>query len=79
MLALWRQDPPYDIQGKYWKFSIKDAIWPEFRVGWAPAPAPEPTSADRHVLVTPNSSSAAVAGERGDPDLWQLLQQAIPS
>jgi alkanesulfonate monooxygenase SsuD/methylene tetrahydromethanopterin reductase-like flavin-dependent oxidoreductase (luciferase family) len=65
MLALWRQDPPYDIQGKYWKFSIKDAIWPEFRVGWLPRPLQNPHPPIAMSLVTPNSSSAAVAGERG--------------
>jgi alkanesulfonate monooxygenase SsuD/methylene tetrahydromethanopterin reductase-like flavin-dependent oxidoreductase (luciferase family) len=72
MLALWRQDPPYDIQGKYWKFSIKDAIWPEFRVGWLPRPLQNRLlrhAADDRSRLGPAGAVAALddpACDRGD-------------
>jgi Luciferase-like monooxygenase len=32
VLRLWAQDPPYEIDGRFWKFALKDNIWPEFKV-----------------------------------------------
>jgi len=33
VLKLWSQDPPYEIDGKFWKISLTQGIWPEFKVG----------------------------------------------
>jgi hypothetical protein len=30
ILTLWTQDPPYEIDGRFWKISVK----PEFKVGY---------------------------------------------
>lgn len=65
ILAIWRQDPPYDLRGHTWSVSIKEGIWPEFRVGWMPKPYQRPHPPIALSLVTPNSASARVAGERG--------------
>ena len=65
VLRLWAQDPPYEIKGRFWKISLKQKIWPEFKVGWVPRPLQRPHPPIALSLVTPNSSSAVTAGERG--------------
>ncbi|HEV8471733.1 MAG TPA: LLM class flavin-dependent oxidoreductase [Methylomirabilota bacterium] len=65
ILALWAQDPPYRIDGKFWKINVDKAIWPEFKVGWVPRPLQQPHPPIALSILTPNSNSARVAGERG--------------
>lgn len=66
ILAIWNQDgPPYDLRGAAWSIAIKQGIWPEFRVGWATKPYQRPYPPIALSLVTPQSASARVAGERG--------------
>ena len=65
VLKLWAQDPPYEIDGRFWKISVKDNIWPEFKVGYLPRPFQKPHPPIALSLLTPNSSSARTAGERG--------------
>ncbi|HLW58703.1 MAG TPA: LLM class flavin-dependent oxidoreductase [bacterium] len=62
---LWTQDPPYEIPGRFWHLSLKDNIWPEYKVGWGPRPYQVPHPPIALSLVTPNSPSAKIAGERG--------------
>ncbi|HET8577742.1 MAG TPA: LLM class flavin-dependent oxidoreductase [Methylomirabilota bacterium] len=65
ILKLWSQDPPYEINGRFWKFSLKDAIWPEFKVGYLPRPYQQPHPPIALSILTPNSASATTAGQRG--------------
>lgn len=65
VLKLWAQDPPYEIDGRFWKISLKNGIWPEFKVGYVPRPYQQPHPPIALSLLTPNSSSAITAGERG--------------
>ncbi len=65
VLKLWAQDPPYEIDGRFWKISLKDGIWPEFKVGTVPRPYQQPHPPIALSLLTPNSNSAITAGERG--------------
>jgi alkanesulfonate monooxygenase SsuD/methylene tetrahydromethanopterin reductase-like flavin-dependent oxidoreductase (luciferase family) len=65
ILKLWSQDPPYSINGQFWKFAIRNGIWPEFGVGTIPRPFQMPHPPIALSLITPNSSSAVTAGERG--------------
>ncbi len=65
VLKLWAQDPPYEIPGRFWNISLKDKIWPDYKVGWIPRPLQQPHPPIALSLVTPNSSSAKTAGERG--------------
>jgi len=65
VLKLWAQDPPYEMKGEFWNFSLKNGIWPEFKVGFVPRPYQQPHPPIAISLVTPNSSSAKTAGERG--------------
>jgi len=65
VLKLWAQDPPYDLRGRFWNISLKEKIWPDFKVGWLPRPLQQPHPPIALSLATPNSSSAVTAGERG--------------
>ena len=65
ILTLWSTDPPYDLRGRYWNVSLKDGIMPDYKVGWVPRPYQVPHPPIALSLVTPNSSSAKTAGERG--------------
>jgi alkanesulfonate monooxygenase SsuD/methylene tetrahydromethanopterin reductase-like flavin-dependent oxidoreductase (luciferase family) len=65
VLRLWAQDPPYEIDGRFWKFALKENIWPEFKVGYIPRPLQQPHPPIALSIITPNSSSAKVAGEKG--------------
>src|SRR3712207_514817 len=42
ILAIWGQDPPYDIAGPTWSARIAEAVIPEFGVGTMPKPYRRP-------------------------------------
>jgi alkanesulfonate monooxygenase SsuD/methylene tetrahydromethanopterin reductase-like flavin-dependent oxidoreductase (luciferase family) len=65
ILKLWRDDPPYKIDGRFWKFSLEKHVYPEYKVGWVPRPFQQPHPPIAISLLTPNSNSAKTAGERG--------------
>lgn len=65
VLALWAQDPPYRVDGRFWKIALADNIWPEFKVGYVPRPLQQPHPPIAISLLSPNSPSARTAGERG--------------
>jgi alkanesulfonate monooxygenase SsuD/methylene tetrahydromethanopterin reductase-like flavin-dependent oxidoreductase (luciferase family) len=65
LTAIWTQDPPYDLRGQSWTISLKDGIWPDFKVGWMPRPYQRPYPPIALSLVSANSTSARIAGERG--------------
>ena len=65
ILALWGQDPPYRIDGRFWKIALENSIWPEFKVGYVPRPYQQPHPPIALSILTPNSASAKTAGERG--------------
>lgn len=65
VLALWAQDPPYRIDGRFWKIALERHVYPEFKVGWVPRPFQQPHPPIALSLLTPNSASAKTAGERG--------------
>jgi alkanesulfonate monooxygenase SsuD/methylene tetrahydromethanopterin reductase-like flavin-dependent oxidoreductase (luciferase family) len=65
ILKLWAQDPPYRIDGKFWKMTLEKHVYPEFKVGWIPRPYQQPHPPIAISLLTPSSNSAKTAGERG--------------
>lgn len=65
ILKLWADDPPYRINGQFWRFGIEKASWPEFKVGYIPKPLQQPHPPIALSILAPNSSSASTAGERG--------------
>jgi alkanesulfonate monooxygenase SsuD/methylene tetrahydromethanopterin reductase-like flavin-dependent oxidoreductase (luciferase family) len=65
VLALWKQDPPYRIDGRFWTIRLEKHVYPEFKVGYVPRPLQQPHPPIALSLLTPNSASARTAGERG--------------
>lgn len=65
ILQLWSQDPPYRIDGRFWKIALERHVYPEFKVGYVPRPYQQPHPPIALSLLTPNSASARTAGERG--------------
>jgi len=65
VLKLWTQDPPYRIDGRFWKIAVEQHIYPEFKVGYVPRPYQQPHPPIALSLLNPSSSSAKTAGERG--------------
>lgn len=62
---LWAGEPPIDLKGEFWNIAIKDKVIPEFRVGWMPKPAQLPHPPIALTMVSPQSSTAKVAGAEG--------------
>lgn len=62
---LWAQDPPYELDGRFWKISLTQNIWPAFKVGYVPRPYQKPGPPIALSILTPSSNSAKTAGERG--------------
>jgi alkanesulfonate monooxygenase SsuD/methylene tetrahydromethanopterin reductase-like flavin-dependent oxidoreductase (luciferase family) len=65
VLKLWTQDPPYRIDGRFWKIAVEQHIYPEFKVGYVPRPYQQPHPPIALSLLNPYSNSAKTAGERG--------------
>ena len=73
MQAIWKQGPPYEFDGEFWKFGITRNIHPELQMGIMPPPS-TPEGPPVHVSVsTPQSSTAVLAGERG----WGPLTSSL--
>jgi alkanesulfonate monooxygenase SsuD/methylene tetrahydromethanopterin reductase-like flavin-dependent oxidoreductase (luciferase family) len=62
---LWTQEPPFELDGEFWKIKLKDALIPEFGVGSMPRPRQLPHPPIALTMVSANSSTAKVAGARG--------------
>ena len=70
---IWRDGPPYEFDGEFWKFAIKKSLDHDLRMGIMPRPR-DPSGPPVHVSVaTPNSSTCVLAGERG----WGPLSSAL--
>jgi alkanesulfonate monooxygenase SsuD/methylene tetrahydromethanopterin reductase-like flavin-dependent oxidoreductase (luciferase family) len=65
VIKLWTQDPPYRIDGRFWKIAVEQHVYPDFKIGWVPRPYQQPHPPIALSLLTPNSGSARTAGERG--------------
>jgi alkanesulfonate monooxygenase SsuD/methylene tetrahydromethanopterin reductase-like flavin-dependent oxidoreductase (luciferase family) len=66
---IWSSEPPYHLGGKYWNFQIDDSI--NMEVGYGPILKPYQQSYPPIFtsILSPNSRSAFVAGERG----WSIM------
>jgi len=65
VLALWGGEAPYRFQGEFFDFAIEDLSRIEWGVGKLIKPYQQPHPPIALSLVTPNSFSAGVCGERG--------------
>ena len=89
ILNLWTSDPPYEHQGKYWQFQLKDNIDEETLIGFIHKPFQQPHPPIAMPGMSRNSHSMQIAGERGfQPfsacliagnvvaDNWQIYEQS---
>ena len=65
MKAIWSQDPPYNLKGKYWTVKIEDSFNPRLRFGPMMKPYQKPHPEIVLSLLTPNSKTAFLAGSNG--------------
>ena len=63
--AIWSREPPFELAGEFWNIKLKDSLWPEFKVGWAPRPLQQPFPPVAIAVITPNSYGCRTAGRRG--------------
>ena len=70
---IWASDPPYDLQGKYWKTRITDTFNPALGFGWLP----KPYQKGGPPIVIPSSSadspSVKMAGSKG----WGVVSSQL--
>ncbi len=69
ILKIWAQDPPYDLQGEFWRIQIKKVIVPELGFGGMPKPLQKPHPPVHVSIGSPNSATARVAASRG----WGII------
>lgn len=65
ILEIWRTEPPYDIQGKYWNITTKNSHDDELGLGAMPRPFQMPHPPIVVAALTPNSIGVQKAAERG--------------
>jgi alkanesulfonate monooxygenase SsuD/methylene tetrahydromethanopterin reductase-like flavin-dependent oxidoreductase (luciferase family) len=65
ILELWAGEAPYRFEGEFYDFALEDVSRIDWGVGQLVKPYQQPHPPIALSLVTPNSFSAAVAGERG--------------
>ncbi len=68
ILALWTSEPPYDLDGKYWKISTKRTLNSDIGQGYVPKPLQRPHPPIVVTAVAPHSKGVTEAAARGwDP------------
>ncbi len=64
MIAIWTQDPPYELKGEFWDITVKDFVMPEYGVGIMGKPLQKPHPPIALALRSPKSGSALLCAER---------------
>jgi len=62
---IWASDPPYRIHGKYWNAVVDTQVLPKLGVGPMLKPYQKPYPPLAVSAMSPNSSTAKIAGEHG--------------
>ena len=65
ILKLWATDPPYEIEGKYWKINLKKSVDLETKIGFIHKPLQRPHPPISVPGMSRNSPSMRMAGRRG--------------
>ncbi len=65
ILRIWQQDAPYHLQGDFWSVDIEDFRYPHMGIGEMGKPFQQPHPPICLSIVSPNSSSARMAAEKG--------------
>jgi alkanesulfonate monooxygenase SsuD/methylene tetrahydromethanopterin reductase-like flavin-dependent oxidoreductase (luciferase family) len=69
VLKIWESDPPYDIEGKYWKVSVGKTMIPEIGQGFIMKPYQKPHPLIVGTAVAPFSQGVTEMAKRG----WQPI------
>jgi alkanesulfonate monooxygenase SsuD/methylene tetrahydromethanopterin reductase-like flavin-dependent oxidoreductase (luciferase family) len=68
VLAIWAGEPPYALEGKYWRVHIERELMPKIGQGFLPKPLQKPHPPIVVTAVAPFSKGVAEAAARGwDP------------
>lgn len=73
ILKLWTTDPPYDHQGKYWQFQLKENVDEETQIGYIHRPYQLPHPRIAMPGMSRNSYSMKIAGQRGYQPIGHCL------
>ena len=65
ILKLWSSEPPYEHNGEFWQFSLKEHVNEETQIGFIHKPLQQPHPPIAMPGLSRNSNSLQVAGERG--------------
>ena len=65
ILKLWSSEPPYEIEGKFWKIRLKANVDEETGIGYIHKPLQKPHPPIAVPGTSPNSPSMRIAGQRG--------------
>jgi len=65
IVAIWADEPPFNRKGQYWHIKLEDVSRSQFGVGQFIKPYQQPHPPIAISIMSPNSSSALMAGERG--------------
>ncbi|MGZ8228690.1 MAG: LLM class flavin-dependent oxidoreductase [Burkholderiales bacterium] len=65
IIALWTREPPYDLEGRFWKLSTRRTLLPEAGQGIMLKPYQKPHPPIVVTVVVPNSRGLAAAAARG--------------
>lgn len=68
VLEIWKGEPPYNLNGKYWNIKVEKQFIPELGQGFLPAPLQKPHPPIVVTAVAPFSKGVTEAAARGwDP------------
>ncbi len=70
---IWSQDPPYNIEGEFWKANIQKAISEELGLGYLPKPYQQPHPQICIPAATPGSDNVRRAGAEG----WGAISSGL--
>jgi alkanesulfonate monooxygenase SsuD/methylene tetrahydromethanopterin reductase-like flavin-dependent oxidoreductase (luciferase family) len=65
ILALWANEAPYNLTGKYWNISTAKTVWPEIGIGGIVKPYQKPHPPILGTATDPNSKGLIALGRRG--------------
>ncbi|MAV36465.1 MAG: hypothetical protein CMJ59_13540 [Planctomycetaceae bacterium] len=65
ILKIWTSDPPYQMEGRFWRFRIKEQLDPEMGLGTLPKPLQRPYPPVFTPCISRGSRSIQAAAERG--------------
>ena len=65
MLKLWESDPPYEHEGQFWQFSLKDNVDDVSQIGFIHKPLQQPHPPILMPGITRDSYSLKLAGQYG--------------